>query len=208
MIKFCNLEYILEDLLKTIGDRITYCRSLIGLTRKEFSSVWGKVSVPTLSRWELDVIQPSPKKIAALVDFFCSKGLMIVPEWLEKGIGIPPAMLHTKEFVEEQFDAICEYTFKLIFHNINNHLIYYKVTSNFFSPVIRYGDYVGGTKISDNKIFEYVGSLVFIVQDNSVCVGFLNSLNNTMTLKNAQGKTTEFVNYGLIAKVDWTAIRP
>lgn len=193
--------------MKTIGDRITYCRSLVGLTRKEFSLVWGEVSVPTLSRWELDVIQPSSKKISSLAEFFCSKGLIVVPEWIEKGIGVPPAMLNIKEFVEDEFDAMSEYTFKSIAQNLKNFL-YYKVTSNFFSPIIRYGDYVGGIQIPDNKVFENVDSLVFIVQDNSVWVGFLSFIDNKIFLKNSQGKTTEFVNYSLIAKVGWTAIRP
>ena len=124
------------------------------MTRKEFSAVWGEVSVPTLSRWELDVIQPASKKISSLVEFFCSKGLIVLPQWIENGTGISPSMLNIKEFVENEFDAMCEYTFKSIVQNINN-FIYYKVTSNFFSPIIRYGDYVGGIKILDHLVASF-----------------------------------------------------
>ena len=39
-----------ETLTKSIGDRITYCRSSLGLTRKELSENWGDASVPVLSQ--------------------------------------------------------------------------------------------------------------------------------------------------------------
>jgi transcriptional regulator with XRE-family HTH domain len=191
--------------LKTIGDRITYCRSTIGLTRKELSELWGEASVPTLSRWELDNIEPTQKKLALISEFFCSKGLIVSPNWIHSGEGISPSLLNMKEFAEDDFDDICEQNFLTLNQKIKN-FSYYKVTSNFFSPTMHYGDYVGGIKI-ESDISSNANSLVFVVHENAVHVGFLE-YNGTPTLKNLQGKTMSFPNYSFMAKIHWMAIRP
>lgn len=191
--------------MKTIGDRITYCRSTIGLTRKEFSLLWGEASVPTLSRWELDVIEPTPKKISSVAEFFCSKGLVVSPDWIQNGTGLSPSHLNMKEFTEDDFDEMCDQSFLNLNQKIKD-FIYYKVTTNFFAPVIRYGDYVGGVKL-DGDLSNNWNSLVFIVHDNTVHVGFLIE-SQKVTIKNSQGKLLEFDDYSLLVKVNWTAIRP
>jgi transcriptional regulator with XRE-family HTH domain len=192
-------------ILKTIGDRITYCRSAINLTRKELSELWDGASIPTLSRWELDIIIPSSKKMLSMSEFFCSKGLIVTRDWIEKGVGVPPSILNTKEFTSDEFDEICEQTLFVLSQNIKN-FVYYKVTSNFFSPIIRYGDYVAGVKIDKEDIMN-LSSLAFVVHDNIVHVGFLEC-DGDVFLKNSQGKKMEFKNYTYLVKVHWTAIRP
>lgn len=192
-------------ILKTIGDRITYCRSTIGLTRKEFAELWGEASVPTLSRWELDTIEPTAKKIASVAEFFCSKGLIVSPDWIKNGSGFPPSLLNMKEFLEDDFDDMCEQSFLSLNQKIKD-FTYYKVTSNFFAPIVRYGDYVGGVKI-DSTISENINTLVFIVHNNAVHVGFLG-YNGVVLIKNSQGKIMEFSSYSFLAKIHWTAIRP
>lgn len=191
--------------MKTIGDRITYCRSTIGLTRKELAALWGEASVPTLSRWELDSIEPAYKKVSSIAEFFCSKGLIVSPEWIQNGSGFAPSHLNMNEFIEDDFDALCDQNFLSLNQKIKD-FAYYKVTSNFFAPIIRYGDYVGGIKIDTNPI-DCVNSLVFIVQENTAHVGFLDNAN-MITIKNAQGKSMEFDHYSILAKVHWTAMRP
>lgn len=191
--------------MNTIGDRITYCRSLIGLTRKELSELWGEASVPTLSRWELDTIEPTKRKISAVAEFFCSKGLIVSPDWIQIGSGSMPSLLDMKEFVEDDFDNMCEQNF-LHMNQMIKDFTYYKVTTNFFAPIIRYGDYVGGVKIK-TAITENINSLAFIVHENTVHIGFLG-FSDKVLLKNAQGKQIEFSNYSLLAKINWTAIRP
>lgn len=191
--------------MKTLGDRLTYCRSSIGLTRKELAELWGQASVPTLSRWELDTIEPSSKKISAAVDFFCSKGLIVSPDWIIKGTGMAPSLLNMKEFTEDEFDDLCEQSFLTLNQKIKG-FIYYKVTSNFFSPIIRYGDYVGGIKVAENYD-DNINSLVFVVHDNSVYVGFLEK-RDSLVIKNSMGKVMEFPKYSILAKIHWTAIRP
>ena len=192
-------------MLQTIGDRITYCRSIIGLTRKELANKWDDASIPTIARWELDTVQPSSKKIQALADFFCSNGLIVSLEWIEFGTGSIPSLLNMKEFREDQFDDLCEQNF-LDLHQKVKDFSYYKVTSNFFSPIIRYGDYVAGLKISSH-VESYINSLVFVVNDNTVHVGFL-CFDNGFFLKNALEKKMVLNNYDLLVKIQWTAIRP
>lgn len=191
--------------MKTIGDRITYCRSTIGLTRKELESKWKEVSVPTISRWELDTVIPSSKKIHALADFFCSCGLIVSAEWIEFGIGVRPSLLNIKEFQEDQFDELCAQTF-LDLHQQIKDFTYYKVTSNFFTPIIRYGDYVGGIKINTPPE-SHINSLVFVVNQNTVHVGFLGH-EKGYYIKNSLGKEFNIDNYDLLARIQWTAIRP
>lgn len=191
--------------MRTIGDRIAFCRSAIGLTRKELSLLWGNASVPTISRWELDVIVPSTKKISAMADFFSSKGLIVSPAWIESCSGVSPSLLNIKEFNEDVFDEMCEQTI-LVFNQTIKDFIFYKVTSHFFSPVIRYGDYVGGVKIEEHDICT-LNSLAFVVHENTVHVGFLE-YDDGVFLKNSHGKRIEFENYNVLGKVNWTAIRP
>jgi transcriptional regulator with XRE-family HTH domain len=191
--------------LKTIGDRLTYCRSTIGLTRKELAEMWGQASIPTISRWELDTIEPTSKKITSVAEFFCSRGLIVSSDWITAGSGMTPSLLNMKEFTEDEFDALCEQSFLTLNQKIKD-FTYYKVTSNFFSPTIRYGDYIGGVKIF-NDYGDNINSLVFVVHENSVYVGFLEKRDN-LTIKNSIGKTMEFPNYSLLAKIHWTAIRP
>lgn len=191
--------------MKTVGDRLSYCRSAIRLTRKELSEMWGQASVPTISRWELDSIEPTLKKITSLSEFFCSKGLIVSVDWIQEGTGLAPSLLNMKEFNEEEFDELCEQNFL----NLNKSLkdfVYYKVTSNFFSPTIRYGDYVGGVKIIDDYT-KNINSLVLVVHENAVYVGFLDSIEK-LTIKNPLGKSMIFSDYNLLAKIHWTAIRP
>jgi len=191
--------------LKTVGDRITYCRASIRLTRKELADIWGEASVPTLARWELNNNEPSQKKLSSITDFFCSKGLIVSPDWLKNGSGLAPSILNMEEFTEDDFDDMCEKTFLTLNQKIKN-FIYYKVTTNFFAPTVRYGDYIGGTKIT-NSIAENINSFVFVVHENSVYAGFLN-YNEKVVIKNSQGKTLEFDDCSIIAKVNWTAVRP
>lgn len=191
--------------MKTLGDRITYCRSSIGLTRKELANQWDGASVPTISRWELDSIVPSDKKIVSLIDFFCSKGFIVSFEWIKHGIGVTPTLLNVQQFSEDNFDSTCQQTFLILSQNISD-FVYYKVTSNFFSPIIRYGDYIGGIKVDKDDICD-LNSLVFVVDDNTVHVGFFEDGDNIF-LKNSQGKKIEFKKYNLLAKLHWTAIRP
>ena len=192
-------------ILRTIGDRITYCRSTISLTRKELANKWGDASVPTIARWELDTVQPSSKKIQVLTDFFCSRGLIVSSEWIEFGTGAIPSLLDMKEFREDQFDDLCDKSFFDLHQKIKD-FTHYKVTSNFFSPVIRYGDYVAGLKIASNYE-SHINSLVFAVNKNTVYVGFLG-FDNGFFLKNALEKKFILNEHDLLVKIQWTAIRP
>lgn len=167
--------------------------------------MWGQASVPTLSRWELDTIEPTSKKVASVAEFFCSKGLIVSSDWIIAGAGMAPSLLNMKEFTEDEFDDLCEQSFLSLNQKIKD-FTYYKVTSNFFSPTIRYGDYIGGVKITNDYI-DNINSLVFVVHENSVYVGFLEK-KDKLTLKNSIGKIMEFPNYSLLAKIHWTAIRP
>tara|TARA_Y100000588_G_C14165272_1_gene886628 strand:+ start:332 stop:517 length:186 start_codon:yes stop_codon:yes gene_type:complete len=56
--------------LNSVGDRITYCRSSLNLTRKELANNWGGASIPTLARWELNTVNIPKKKIRFISEIF------------------------------------------------------------------------------------------------------------------------------------------
>ncbi|MBA4696967.1 MAG: hypothetical protein H2069_06255 [Legionella sp.] len=200
-----TLHSVLEIKVDSIGDRITYCRSSLELTRKELIDLWKKASIPTYCRWELDAIQPNFQKISNLAEFFCSQGLIVSPEWIQTGHGPQPSLLNMQEFREDQFDTLCEESFLDLNKKVKNFL-FYKVTTNFFSPIARYGDYVAGVRV-DDILPENINTIHAVVFENSVYVGFLEN-KKILTLKNTQDKVIEFSDYNVLAKVHWTAVRP
>jgi len=73
---------MLEVITNTVGDRITYCRSSLCLTRKELAEKWGGASIPSLARWELDTVRIPQKKLKSLIDFLNENGLSVTEKWL------------------------------------------------------------------------------------------------------------------------------
>ena len=57
-------------MFNSIGERIVYCRGILGYSRKEFAEQMNGISLPTLSRWELNYVRIPDKQLDKLVVFF------------------------------------------------------------------------------------------------------------------------------------------
>lgn len=201
-----------EVIINTLGDRITYCRSSLYLTRKELIEKWGCASIPTMARWELDTVRIPQKKLASLVQFFNNNGLVVTENWLKNGAGAPPFLLNAKLFNQFDFDSIAQEKLLDLNRQIKN-FIFGQTMNNLMTPFIKYGDYVGGISFNDNvQINSMYGELVFLrTKMVGIIVGLIEEkAEDALHLKNLKG-TTELININqieVLGKVQWIIRRP
>lgn len=190
----------------TLGERITYCRNLLGLARNEMAEkMAGAISLPTLTRWELNTVNPSSKKIEILRKFFLNQGLTVSMEWLQDGRDFPPLSMDLKKFDSAQFDEIVYATLVGIRNKIKD-FYFQQVNSNFFRPIISFGDYVGGVAENNRNLID--GKLCFLCTESVATAGIYNYKNNA--IRNLSGETEE-ANSGaniMIGELQWTVRRP
>ena len=165
---------------ETVGERICYCRNLIGLSQREFA-VDFDISKPTITRWELDAVTIPPKKIAALLEFFNQRGLMVSAHWLMYGTGTEPINQFTKHIENLNFDEITYITFNKLKCEIKN-FEFHQINTMFFEPVLSYADYVAGVIIDNSKINTLNNRLCFATTAKDVVVGVFDY--NNLSLKN------------------------
>lgn len=193
-------------MFETIGDRITYCRSLLQLTRNEMASEIGMgISLPTLARWELNTVIPSSKKIQILTEFFLHKGIEVSSEWLKEGSGYPPITLDLKKFDANQFDEIAYNTLIVVSNKIKN-FFFQQVTSNFLRPYISFGDYIGGISEDNLKLLNNKLCFLFQVGDSATAGIFQHDQN---VILNLSGETLPVLKDKVkIGEVQWIIRRP
>lgn len=156
--------------LNSVGDRITYCRSSINMTRLELANLWLGASVPTISRWELNTINIPRKKLESLVEFFNKENLLVNINWILSGEGIPPVKLSHDMFDNVDFDSLAQETL-LNMNQKRANFCFGQVKNNILSPFIKYGDYVGGLKYQNKNILPLSGELIFIQKDADIFSG-------------------------------------
>jgi transcriptional regulator with XRE-family HTH domain len=192
-------------MFETLGDRITYCRSLLGVTRKDLSAKLGEViSLPTLSRWELYNVQPSSKKISFLVGLFNKYGLNVTEEWIIKGEGLPPISIHLQDFQESDFDIISYNTMTNLRKIIKN-FHFSQINNNFFRPLLAYGDYIGGI-ITDNYS-SINGKLCFLCSESLTIAGILDHTKRIVTNLNGEIQEINITEFS-IGEIQWISRRP
>lgn len=200
-----------EVINNTVGDRITYCRSSLCLTRKELAEKWGGASIPTLARWELDTVRIPQKKLLSLLDFFHRNGLSVKEPWLKDGFGSPPLLLYSDLFNEVDFDSIAQEKLLDVNKQVNN-FIFGQVKNNLLAPYIKYGDYVGGVNLIGNLEFSVIqGELIFLRKKvTGLIVGVVKEFGNMINIQNFE-KTTETIDSEMveaIGKIQWIVRRP
>lgn len=189
----------------TIGERITYCRSLLGMTRNDLAEkLGGVVSLPTIARWELNTVIPSLKKIDILVSFFISQGISVSTDWVKNGEGYPPISIDLKKFDSSQFDELA-YSTLVSIRNIVKDFFFQQVNSNFFRPVTSFGDYVGGIIESNKKLIDK--KLCFVSSENHVTAGIYNYEMDGIS--NISGEVYQLNGQDVkIGEVQWIIRRP
>lgn len=189
----------------TLGDRITYCRSLLNLTRNELVSQLGvSISLPTLARWELNTVAPSFHKIEMLAAFFVSQGINVSAEWLETGKGYPPISLNLAKFDIGQFDELAYNTLITVSNKIKD-FCFQQVNSNFLRPIISFGDYIGGIVTERHKLLD--NKLCFLYSTDAVTVGIYHYHDYSLT--NLCGEIYHIPQKKIkIGEVQWIIRRP
>lgn len=198
-----------ETLMNTIGDRITYCRSSLKLTRKDLSEQWKMASVPTIARWELDVVKIPLKKLSSLIEFFHNNGLIVSQAWILSQSETPPIFLRNNAFDELDFDSLAQENLL----NVNmqeKNFTFGQVKNTLIAPFIKYGDYVGGNNCSFSSLAQAVGDVVFLKRASGMVVGILDKYEEVIILKNFTNHQESFdINLvESIGKVKWVVRRP
>lgn len=199
-----------EFLFKSIGDRITYCRSSLQLTRKELIDEWAESSLPTLVRWELGTCKVAKKKLPSLIFYFNKKGLIVTESWILDGSGSPPILIDENIFDSQDFDSLVQENYLLLNKKIKN-FIFGQVKNNLLSPYIKYGDYVGGSDIPLEQLTSIIGEIVFFRKDNALFVGVLESVGEQITLRNHDRISQDSHHRNAIksaGKIQWITRRP
>lgn len=196
---------MIETITNSIGDRITYCRSSLCLTRKELIDKWGEASVPTLARWELDTVLIPNKKLISLVEFFQSQGLFVIENWIKDGYGTPPVLLKSEL---EEFDFDCLAQEKLLDLNRQiKHFAFGQVKNNLMAPIIKYGDYIGGSNLlNEIEISTLIGELIFIKKSGSgFLVGILEDIQKEITIRNFSNikEIIKGTQIDLLGRIQW-----
>lgn len=193
-----------------VGERITYCRSSLSLTRKELIERWGMASVPTLSRWELGTVSVPSKKLPQLADFFRKEGLIVADDWLVSGDGAPPQRIGSSFSPDRDFDGVAQ-EILLGINQKTQKFSFGRVSTNHMSPFVNYGDYVGGINVLEDDANEIrLGDFVFVSYDNKIDVGLYEIHEDVVLLKNHMGKEIS-INRGIInslGTVLWVNRRP
>ena len=199
-----------ESSANAIGDRITYCRSSLILTRKELIDEWLGASLPTLVRWELGKVKIPAKKIPLLVQYFHSKGLLVSENWILNGSGTPPILMRENSFDEPDFDSLAQEDLLNLNKKINN-FIFGQVRNNLMSPFIKYGDYIGGKNLSTDLLVSFKGDIIFVKLTTGLVTGILEECEPKIILMNFGKIITEPYKQDLIesiGKIQWIIRRP
>lgn len=199
-------------LLNSVGDRITYCRSSINMTRKELVNLWGGASIPSLSRWELNTVNIPKKKLESLVEFFNNENLLVSLDWILTGEGVPPVKLSPDLFDSIDFDSLAQETLL----NINQKQTYFcfgQVKNNVLSPFIKYGDYIGGLKHMDSSLSILSGELIYVQKGADIFSGICVLQEENLVLDgfiSAKGYADimQIKDIDAVGKIEWLIRRP
>ena len=195
--------------LGSIGDRITYCRSSLNLTRKELAKRWGGASIPSLARWELNTVTIPQKKLESLVEFFNERGLLVNIDWVNRGEGIPPVNLGSDIFNEVDFDALAQESLLSINQKQGN-FCFGQVKTNVLFPFVKYGDYIGGIKYLDKNISSLQGEFIFVLNGSDMFSGICVIEKDKLVLEGMKGniEALNMNNIDALGKLQWLIRRP
>lgn len=186
----------------TIGERISYCRNLLGISRDELACSSKVASVATLARWELDYTEIPKLKLEKLIEFFQLNGIDVNIGWILFNNGRSPINTNLQKIDSLNFDELAYVTLSNLKSTIENFEIC-QINNNFFEPILRSGDYIGG--ISDNNIETLTNKLCYIEHDKMLSVGIFNF--EQMGIVNFFKQIIKINNTTRIGAVSWIAKR-
>lgn len=186
----------------TTGERISYCRKLVGVSRPKMVKQLGTVSIASVDRWELNRVRVPDEQINKLVDFFNENGVAVSAEWLRDGTGIAPINNNLVPLSEYNFDDASYVTLSNL-KSIYKDLQIYTLSSSFFEPILSSGDYVAGFLAQNNDLINQ--KECFVIQKNAVVVGVYDHHNKQLI--NFYSHRLDLDNEFKIGEVVWSAKR-
>lgn len=194
--------------IKSAGERLNYCRSLLGKSRKELSDELGTVSLPTISRWELNTTKIPDKKIDLLLSYFKKNNIFIKKDWLQHGLGEAPINGNLKNFDISNFDDIAIKQLFSLKKEIKN-FWYSQVSTNFMFPIVSFGDYVGGIlcPLADDTLSKLHDKLCIVDDKSNVSTGTLR-VSDRIYIENIRGEKRILAGDFLIGEMQWLVKRP
>jgi transcriptional regulator with XRE-family HTH domain len=200
---FDDIQFLESNLMfESAGERLSYCRNLLGISRHDFANKFGEISVPTLSRWELNYTAIPKIKLENLIKFFKSNGIDVNAEWILFNKGHPPINVNLKSLDNLNFDEISYLTLSNLKNNIPN-LEVYQINNNFFEPIIFNGDYIGCMEFSNLEIL--TNKLCYLFQDRMLYAGIFNFTQ--MNITNFFKQSIKVDDNTKIGAISWIAKR-
>ena len=171
----------IESTLSSSGDRVKRARVLAGITtRREFEKKHG-ISANTLQGWEQGKNPLSKKGATRIVESLKKEGLICSVEWLLNGTGMPPrsyeslhsgieaTTLDNKTLVEQNLkEEELIYKEVQLFKQNNPNAIVISITDNAMEPYFSCGDYIGGIRVANTKIDQYINQLCIVELENNL----------------------------------------
>ncbi|MBP9777765.1 MAG: helix-turn-helix transcriptional regulator [Rickettsiaceae bacterium] len=160
-----------------IGERIAYCRNLLGISRPHLVKQLGTVSIASLNRWELNLVSIPKPQILKLVEHFNNSGIIVSADWLENGTGVAPINNNLVSLGEYNFDDatyIALSNLKSTFRDLQ----IYTISSSFFEPILRSGDYIAGFLANNTTLINQ--KECFVIQKNAIIVGIYDYHNKQL----------------------------
>lgn len=155
----------------TIGARLSYCRSLLGYSRPELVKLLGNLTKQTLGRWERDEIEIPPIQLDRLVLFYREYGIKISQQWILDGLGDAPINFNLENIEQLNFDDTSYLAHCTLKQSIKN-LQQFFVNTNFFYPIINYGEYISG--VSTVITPDIANKICYVKDHKGVTVGLFN----------------------------------
>lgn len=177
MTELAETQIFSETIPTAIGSRVKGARMMTGLTRKDFS-LSSKISIATLRSWE----EPGEgrrgltrKGSLRLADALLSHGVHCISEWLLTGEGPGPQLITHFDTTSPENNEIVSWSEEESilrdvesFKQNNPSPVIMLVTDEQMSPIFNLGDYVGGSKVSGNKIQGLIGSISILETDRGL----------------------------------------
>lgn len=171
----------IDKTLSTSGERLKRARLLAGInTRREFEGKY-KISSNTLQGWEQNKNPLSAKGARRVVEALKVEGLLCSTEWLLHGTGMPPRPfeiinagvrtelkenLSIAELNLREEEAIYAETQQ--FKQRNPSPIVLTVVDDAMEPYLGIGDHVGGSKVANEDINQYIGNTCIVELENNM----------------------------------------
>ena len=171
----------IESTLSSSGDRVKRARILAGITtRKQFEKKHD-ISANTLQGWEQGKNPLSKKGAHRIVESLKQEGLICSVEWLLTGNGMPPrsyeslhsgieaTTLDNQTLVEQNLkEEELIYKEVQLFKQNNPNAIVISITDNAMEPYFTCGDYLGGIRVTNTKIDQYINQLCIVELENNL----------------------------------------